>query len=271
MREFVWLWTATVAWLFLIPRVSEYAGGGLASEASAFAAVAAIIVVAVPWLRRLEIRWTLVLLLLLFAADRILIGEAVGEVPLQEFLSLAYVSGAVVLANRTGRKMLAFEEVLDEFGAGSEDERVDSFEEGQEEIYREVRRARRHDHPVTLMALSVSGADAPVHRLMQEMQREVTEKFAAGRVAKLLLHETDAAAVVTRRNDHFVVLLPHTGAIGAQHMAQRLAATAAERWNLELSSGLATFPDQEVTFSGLLERAELALQTAEETRSEADA
>ncbi len=167
--------------------------------------------------------------------------------------------------------MLAFEEVLDQFGAGSEDERVDSFEQGQEEIYREVRRARRHEHPVTLMALSVSGADAPVHRLMQEMQREVTEKFAAGRVAKLLLHETDAAAVVTRRNDHFVVLLPHTGAIGAQHMAQRLAATAAERWNLELSSGLATFPDQEVTFSGLLERAELALQTAEETRSEADA
>ncbi len=74
MREIVWLWTATVAWLFVIPRVSEYAGGGLASEASAFAAVAAIIVVAVPWLRRLEIRWTLVLLLLLFAADRILIG-----------------------------------------------------------------------------------------------------------------------------------------------------------------------------------------------------
>ena len=159
--------------------------------------------------------------------------------------------------------MLVFEEVLDEFGAGSEDERVDSFEEGQEEIYREVRRARRHEHPVTLMALSVSGADAPVHRLMQEMQREVTEKFAAARGAKLLLHETDAAAVVTRRNDHFVVLLPHAGAVAARHVADRLTAAATERWGLELRSGIATFPDQEVTFEGLLERAESALRNVE--------
>ena len=265
MLGIVWLWTATVAWLFVIPRiVPGYAAGGLSPGVSAFGAIAAIIVVASPTMRRLDVRWILMLLLLLFfAADRILIGEAVGGVALQQFLGLVYVGGAVLLATRLGRKMVSLEEALEELGAGSEHEQADSFEQGQEDIYREVRRARRYDHPATLMALSVSGVDASVGCLVQEMQREVTEKYACARVAKLLLHETHAEAVVTWRNDHFVVLLPHTGAVGARHVAERLAATATERWGLEVRSGIATLPEQEVTFSGLLERAESALRTVE--------
>ena len=177
----------------LTPRVAEYAGVGLTAEASAFAAVAAVVVVAIPWLRRLEIRWSLVLVLLLFAADRILIGEAVGEVPLQEFLSLAYVSGAVVLANRSGRR---------DAGVGRKSwmnlapgPRTSGSTRSSRARRRSTARSDvpgRHDHPVALMALSVSGADAPLRRLVQEMQREVTEKFAAAQVSKLLLHETDA-------------------------------------------------------------------------------
>jgi GGDEF domain-containing protein len=265
VREVVWLWTAVVAWLFAIPlaiplAVPEYALGGLTSYASAFGAVAAIAVVAIPSLRRLDVRWILVLLLLVFALGLIVLGEAVGQDPLQWLLALAYVGGAAILANRLGQKLVEFERGLEQLGAGSEDERVDSFEQGQEDIYREVRRARRYKHPATLMTLSVSGANAPVRRLVREVQRQIVEKYASAQVAKLLLRETDAAAVITQRNDHFVVLLPHTGAVDARHMAQRLTAAAAERWGLELRSGIATFPDQEVTFTGLLERAESALR-----------
>ena len=58
--------------------------------------------------------------------------------------------------------------------------------------------------------------------------------------------------------------------MGLRHVARTIdgggtrelgeCAAAAERWGLELHSGIATFPDQEVTFTGLLERAESALR-----------
>jgi GGDEF domain-containing protein len=269
MRAIGWLWAATVTWLFVIPSlVPERGTIAIGPEASAFGAAAAVLFVAVPVLRRLDLRWTLLLLLPLFLAVRFAIGEGVGQIPLREALELGYVGAAIVLATGLGRRMLCFEEALEELAAGHDDERAESFDVGQEDIFREIRRARRYERPLALMTLSASGVDAPAGgSLAPEVLREITRRYAAAQVGRLLVHETDAAAVVTQRGDQFVVLLPETELEAARHAAQRLTAEAAARWGLDLHCGIATFPDQEVTFEGLLERAEAELRTLERAPS----
>lgn len=265
MQAIAWLWTATVVWLFVIPSLLPERGVlAIGSEASAVAAAAAVALVGVPRLRRLDVRWTLLVLLPVLLGVRLLARGGVGELPLSEVLELGYVAGAVVLATGVGRRLLAFEGALQALTAG-DDLPAESFDEGQQEIYREIRRARRYERPATLMTVAASAVDAPVGgRLTPEVLRAITERYAASQVGRLLLHETDAAAVVTRRGDHFVVLLPETEQEAARAAARRLAAQAAERWGLDLQFGLASFPDQEVTLDGLLQRAESELRSERE-------
>lgn len=267
MGTIMWLWAATFAWVGSIPLLfagADRIGAGLGAAAYAFAWLAAIVVVVVPTLRGAPLHRSLPLLLAVFVAARLLSSALLGAEPLRWLVECGYVGVAIALASRLGRAMASADQALEAIAAGRVREQVARFDEAQEEIYREIRRARRYERPASLIALSAAGADGrSVERLVREVQQELAQKYADGQVAKLLLHETDAAALVTRRDDHFVVLLPEVEADRAQRMAKRLGATAADRWGLQLCSGIASFPEQEVTFEGLLERAESELRVQE--------
>ncbi len=266
MQAIAWLWTATVVWLFVIPTLlPEHGVLAIGSEASAVAAAAAVALVGVPRLRRLDVRWTLLVLLPVLLGVRLLARGGVVELPLSEALELGYVAGAVVLATGVGRRLLAFERGLEALAAGGDDPPAESFDEGQQEIYREIRRARRYERPATLLTVASSAVDAPAGgRLTPEVLQAITERYATSQVGRLLLQETDASAVITRRGDHFVVLLPETEQAAARAAARRLAAQAAERWGLDLQFGIASFPEQELTLDGLLQRAESELRSERE-------
>jgi GGDEF domain-containing protein len=143
---------------------------------------------------------------------------------------------------------------------------ADSFENGQQEIFREIRRARRYERPLSLLAI---GAEAPlsttaIEHLIEDLRRDAMGRVANSRVAKLLLEETGGSDVVTRRGEHFLLLLPETDAQGASLVGQRLARAAARRWGLDLHCGISSFPDGEVTFDGLILEAESQMRGADD-------
>jgi hypothetical protein len=269
MQAIAWRWAAAIGWLFVGPSLArEGTGVSIGPEAGALGAGVAIALVAIPGLRRLDVRASLVLVLPLFLGLQLLTGGGGAQGPLAGVVELGYVAGAVVLATGIGRRMIRFEEVLESLTAPGEEARAAPFDTGQEDLYHEIRRARRFERPAALVAFSASGADAlPGGRLTTEVLQEITERYAAAQIGSLLLLETDAASVVTRRGDHFVVLLPETDGNAARQAAQRLAGEAERRWGLELRWGIASFPDQEVTLDGLLERAEAELQAVEHGRA----
>jgi GGDEF domain-containing protein len=79
-------------------------------------------------------------------------------------------------------------------------------------------------------------------------------------VADVLSQEVSHCDLIARRNDHFIMLLPETDREGANALARRLKETVEARLGLNLQAGTACFPEQEVTFTGLLERAELEMR-----------
>jgi hypothetical protein len=129
-------------------------------------------------------------------------------------------------------------------------------------MYREVRRARNFRRPLAVFAISTASDDqsAPLNRFIEEVQQERVREYVAARIAHLLTNEMKDCDIITRRNAHFVVLVPEVGFAEAAALLKKLESTAKEKLGLELKTGLATFPDQEVTFEGLVQRAEAILQ-----------
>jgi GGDEF domain-containing protein len=75
-------------------------------------------------------------------------------------------------------------------------------------------------------------------------------------VADVLSQEVSHCDLIARRGNHFIMLLPETDQEGAEALARRLKESVEARLGLTLQAGSACFPEQEVTFTGLLERAE---------------
>ena len=76
------------------------------------------------------------------------------------------------------------------------------------------------------------------------------------RIAELLSKEMKASDIITRRNGHFVTVLPETSRQGAARLIEKLTRSARENLGLKLTVGLSVFPEEEITFVKLLERAE---------------
>jgi GGDEF domain-containing protein len=257
MRSLTTWCAGTIAWQFALPNLGRlYAPLEVGLYTSAFAAAAALAMLLTPSFRRTRPHWLALALVGSFCAVRWL---TTGPSALPVATALAECVGvgvAVFLATGLRRQLGISRKVIDELGDPGP--YADSFENGQQEIFREIRRARRYERPLSLLAI---GAEAPlsttaIEHLIEDLRRDAMGRVANSRVAKLLLEETGGSDVVTRRGEHFLLLLPETDAQGASLVGQRLARAAARRWGLDLHCGISSFPDKEVTFDGLILEAE---------------
>ena len=107
-------------------------------------------------------------------------------------------------------------------------------------------------------------------QLLEEMQRELVSKYTTAQVAELLRETTSDCDVVAYRDGCFLVLLPETQSSGADAWRSRFLAAAEDRLGMQVRVGLATFPDQEVTLVGLLERATAELKKPNGSAAQAD-
>src|SRR5262249_12689784 len=174
------------------------------------------------------------------------------------FASLLEFAGAGVtlfLVSRLARGLALADEVLHEFALGPAHEVAEPFSRTQGEMFREVRRARRYERPLSLLALSAQGAQPPaaLGRLAEEARLESLDRYVSGKLATLLDEETAGSSVIADRGEHFLVLLPESNRQEAEQVAHRIRRAAEERHGMSVRCGIASFPHQEITFDKLLE------------------
>ncbi|MGH7128710.1 MAG: hypothetical protein ACREIV_09075 [Planctomycetaceae bacterium] len=173
----------------------------------------------------------------------------------------------IVLARRVAGCLAQFEEGAREAACIRLSDRSVSFEDGEQEIYREIRRARQYHRPLMLLAVSPTATSVRLStgRLLADAQRETARAYVTARIADVLSREASDCDIITCLDDRFFLLLPEAEDNRAREIAGRIAAAAAEELGLELRIGTASFPAEEVTFTGLMERAEAGMQPAELT------
>jgi hypothetical protein len=252
-----------LAWIACLPHLGRLSDSlRIDAFTGIHAGLCTCAIVLAPSLRRLRAPWIVAIALGSFAALRPLF-TAPGQPDAAALLvSLAAVGAASLLALALARRIEQLEAVFGDIALQSTESGAPPLQRGQGEIVRELRRARRYERPLCMVMLSpLRPLEEPaLEQLAQELRSGTLERYASAQLARLLADEADGTSLLARHGDRLVWLLAETDRRSAHSAVNRVAEAARRRWNLPLRYGIASFPDEEVTLEGLLERAERELR-----------
>ncbi len=171
-----------------------------------------------------------------------------------EIFALAVSSLLVHFLNKS---LSEFESVVAKISIGRRDRLPESASVGQGFIYREVRRARNHNRPLTLMTIGIDFHSKPVEvdRIVQEAQQAIIKQYQVSGVSKLLCDQLDDCAVIVQDDDRFIVALPETKPEEVPFIIDRLRRQVSEHLGVRLDIGASAFPKDGYTLEGLMETA----------------
>lgn len=132
----------------------------------------------------------------------------------------------------------------------------------QEDLYREVKRCRRFQHPLVLMLVEPAVAPSGEHlnRVLEELQETIASRFLQARLAKLLSEELRDIDLIAQHGNGFAILLPETTREDAEKLINDMRHDAITRLGTDLKVGIGSFPDTALTLGGLLDTAAEELQ-----------
>lgn len=264
MRHFRLTLVALVGWLFLfynIERIHEPLN--IASFVYVLSAAGAVLLLLKRGERR-TLAWStlavsLVLLMLLKAQwGYPIVGRAL-PITVTEAAALGLT---FALASRLGEDVQRFEEGAFALSQAHEN---DDFDAEQSAMYGEVRRARQYQRPLALAFIRSDTAEVreALHPLIEQSQREAARRLAQAKIGQLIGAQLRECDLVARRDDGYVILMPEATELEADETLRRVRQALGEQFSLSLPSGVATLPREEVTFTGLLERAAAATHFCE--------
>jgi hypothetical protein len=231
----------------------------LASFVYVLSAALAIGVLAIRRLRSVPFAWLLVIASVTVLAAKAALGYSIVGLALPLTVTeICAVAVTVWFARRIAESTYDFEKSAKDLMALHLNEQLCRFDVAQAELYREVRRARQFERPLAMVSLEPTQAslDVSVCRFLEEVQRETIQKYVQARMTRVMAQQTEESGIIAHRGNHFVVLLPEADRERAEEVLARIHDAVGRELGLELRAGVATFPDEELTLSGLLERSE---------------
>ena len=262
-------WVAVLAvWPGLLVAAQQNGVVDLAFVLPVYCLLCEVIIVLAGWWRRQS---TLALFAAPTAVFLILRLIAIDVSPMGGLLTLVTEIVAIcitaLLSRRAGQGIEEFESAVERSLAEELPIAVVPIEESQEEIHSELQRARRFGRPVTLMSIAAAemGTEAGTE-LTERVQWTGLGRYIRARVAGLLSDRMREYDILATRGNHFVSLLPETSSEQAEEFIDRLRTACREALGIELRIGASSFPDEELTFDKLLERAEAEMRGARRSR-----
>ena len=214
----------------------------------------AVALLAVSWLRRVKTLLVLAALVVILPAAKWATGTPmVGAALPTTIIEICALLATGLLARNAGASIASFEEAVTHMIVGQDGERRARYGE----VYREVRRARLHQRPLTVLTLSYDGqsVDLALERILHEAREAIANRYLHARLAEVLSENIDDTNIVAWRGDHFLVVLPETAPEALTATVQCLRRASQEKAGVAVKIGIAGLPDDAVTLDGLIEKA----------------
>ena len=252
--------------VFNLDRLLVWQGGG--RPLHFFVYILVVLVLAaylfVPDLQNKAVHWGWAIWIGGYLALRLTLDRStplfVGEFLFQTTTEIAVIMLAVLLSYETVHRLAVMEDLVEKVTFGAEHPRVLRMSEAADAIKKEMLRSRRHEHPLSVMVVEpLSNAlEANLQRAVQDVQRAITRRYVLGSLGRAISEETRRTDLVVRRDDagQFVILCPETTLDGTMALTDRIRAGVTERLGIPVAFGIATFPDEALSFDELLRKAE---------------
>ncbi|NCF65121.1 MAG: hypothetical protein GWP61_04050 [Chloroflexi bacterium] len=260
MKNLRYSFVAICAWFFFFYNIEKLFGVvNIATFVYVLVLVYAVLIILLRPLQRIPLYGLLLLSLLPYIILKIEAGRAIMGTGLPIAVTeICAIWITVVLIRQMSTGLEGFRESITKLTVGRLEKGTDPFDTGQSQIYQEIRRARRYQRPATLLAIGVSehSLQISLDRFVKDAQYEIVDKYVEARIANFLSTELGDLNIILQRDDHFIVLLPEADRDEALEIMNRLRTDGQESLGLDLQIGVATFPEEAVTFETLLQNAE---------------
>jgi GGDEF domain-containing protein len=150
------------------------------------------------------------------------------------------------------------ESLMDTLALGTFPNRVRDIERESQRIKVELTRSRRYHRPLSLMVIDIEfkDADQSSAKLMETIQHDLAHRFTFARVGQIiddLIRQTDL--VLRDHKGCYVILCSETDFANAELLADRISQPIMDKAGLQMIWGIASFPDEALTFEDLLQKA----------------
>jgi len=265
MKSMRWKIALMVLWLSLLFNIERLdidreAAVNLSSPFYILAAAAALIFLLVR-LRRQYMYIVAIGILGLYSALKVLSLTPVFQgvfkyLTMTEVVALVITMGLAWLVNQG---LQDFEHAVEAISLPKGREEMLEVGQLNERIRAEMGRARRHQHPLSVIAIELDPvtSEAALHRAIRDAQAALIKRYVQVQFGVFMtkhIRETDAIAHHDGEG-HFLLVAPETPADQAAGMLVRLSHQVEEHLGLRFRYSIADFPKMALTSEELLEKA----------------
>lgn len=258
MKRMRFLVAILIVWLFLFYNVERLSKSiNLTGAAYVFVPVVAMLTLLAPPLRKVPL-WGLQSVSIATFLMLKMVGGFQWRSPLPLTVTEVCITAlTVIMARWVSDGLGEFEKAVGHISIGQIGKALESFSTGQVGMYRELRRARHYQRPLSLMAVSVEegSIQIAVDRMVQETQQAMMRQYVLSSVAGTLGDLLEDYNLIAQDNSHFLILMPEVSAAQLDDLVSGLRQLVSEQVGVALQIGTASFPDDAMTFDSLTEKA----------------
>ncbi len=221
-----------------------------------------IVTLLLPKLKRLSMFFYLVFWIIIYAGVLFLLGGndslAFTDLP-QVIIEIVILLIAAALARSVAIEMREIEGTLDRLVYSAFNERTLKIEEASEEIKVELTRSRRYQRPLTLVVIEPdqNTLREDLQPTLMEIQRNLARRYTMARISEILNREARRTDLIVKQDhpDRFILLCPETASSDSNTLIRRVQDAVHDILGVSVSWGVASFPEDGLTFEGLVNKA----------------
>lgn len=177
---------------------------------------------------------------------------------------LTLLSISTWLAHALARAIRDFEKAVENITFRPVSRRVRRLKDATEDIQVEMFRSRHNHHPLSVVVVEPKPEliQTKLHEAVQEVQQTMLRTYVINSMAQTIskyLRRTDLV-LEQRDQGRFIVFCPETNAQELRLLVDYIQTIAKKKLGTAVTCGVATFPDEALTFEELIQRAETQLQ-----------
>jgi len=179
-------------------------------------------------------------------------------------IEAVFLSVAVWIAYQLNVQISASEALLASLASSTYTNNTMDLANASPRIDVEMNRSRRHQRPLSLVYLRPEKVrpdeSQKAYRILRE---DLLKQFAYARIGQLIANQARETDLIMRdRDGNFIILCAETERDRSILMAQRIRQSLTETMSADLAWGVASFPQEALTFDELLEKARHAIDAS---------
>lgn len=192
-------------------------------------------------------------------------GELNGEQFTMLLVELTFLALGIILVRETTLSFKDLESTIDKLIFSSYASRALVLEDALEEIQTELSRSRRYHRPLALVVITpeLDLHKAEFQGAPRAVQKHLASKYILAQIAEIIEKEARRTDIIIKQNkpDRFIVLCPETQSSNTNTLIRRVVEKTREQVGVQVGFGVASFPEEALTFEELLQKAEAKLVT----------